>query len=490
MNHPRKETMTLLAYGFLTASEEAAAREHLAQCAACKAEWTAARGEATAVKAAFEPAPVARPRLVAWWPAAAGFAAALLGGMLIHAFSGGGKASETSPRPVSERRAGTLANRVPSDGLELRYRGEGTTYTVRGPADWRLEDGIILVENLGPARAKVETPVAEVFLEVGARAWVRSNPGETSVLLYTGYAQAIAAGETVNLKSGDAIAVVPGQAPVLLRESDDSAARLSALRDRIAALEHSVAALRNNAADPESPEAVGNWLAKQAAQGRMMGVDQKVGEELGRLWSRVIRESGVTPAELEAGTAREKLIAGYLEGRGCPLSPEKRHVWDVEIASHDQAAQQYLQSRQELSGLEKALALARVAAGRGPRYAALLDDAQKKALAELDPAFRDWRQGFASVFKVVVGVEGPDKALEQVGMMSGGMSDVAKEIERSLLDGCLALHRDADPTDPAAEQVALLELLVKTRDRLVKDAGLAPARANGLLVNFVEGAKK
>ncbi len=483
MTHPTRETMALLAYGFLSPAEEAAARAHLAECPACHIEWSASRGEAASVKAAFEPAQSARLPFAAWWPAAAGFAAALVGGLVIHAMTGG-HVPGASQRPAAERAVLSSPVAPPRTGVVLRAEWAGARYRVQSEARWTLVEGNVLLANWGDSEAQVDTESSAVIFPIRAEVFIQEKRGESAVLCRQGSAKFVANRVTLDLGIGDAAAVVPGAPPVLLRASENADQRLKDLRDRIAALEHSVAALPRAGVDTESPAAVGAWLAKRSFD------DPKTGEELGRLWARTMREGGLTGAELEAGTAREELIAGFLEARGCPLSAEKRAAWDAEMADHARAWQQYVEARPKLSGLDKALAQARVAAGRGPRYDALLDDTQRKALADLEPAFLGWRGRFAPVFNVVVGIGGPEKALEQVGAMAGGMPDRAKEIEREMLDACLALHRSADPLDPAGEQAALLDLLATTRDRLVNDAGLAPERANSLLVNFVEGAKK
>lgn len=483
MNHPSRETLTLLAYGFLDSSEEAAARAHLAECPSCRADWAASRGEASAVKSAFEPAVASRR--TSWWPALAGMAASVLIGL---ALSGSEHASFKQKRDSAAERVANTAPTPP--GLSVTGEWAGAQIRRKGSGDVGLDDGRIMLSYWGGGTGVVFTPEANVTLCAGTSLIADVQLGETRIVVHAGSCILCANGAQSELKAWDAAAVPHGRPPVILRAEEDPAPRLAALNDRFAALERRIASLpARTDFSSETPEGVGRWLAHAVIAGRRLEEDVAMSEELGRLWSRAMRRDGVSAREIEAGSARERLLAGYFEVR-CPLSDEKTRAWWQLINQHESAWREFLRERKSLTGLERALAAARVAAKRGPEYDSLLESAQAAAVAELGATFRDWRRGFAPVFDIVVGIGGPEKALEAAAG-PGGMPAGAAPIMREHLDACLALHRDFGGSgDPAGEQVRVIELLIKTRDRLVNELGYSRESASARVVNFVEGASK
>lgn len=375
-------------------------------------------------------------------------------------------------------------------GLTVTGEWAGAQIRRKSANEIGLDDGRILVSFWGAEQGTISTPEATVLLTVRASTLVDVRDGETRIIWREGDGRLRTGTSDTELHAGDAAAVRYGETPVVLRIGTDPASQLATLRDRVAALEHRVASLPADAeSDADTPEGVGRWLGRAVDKGRKLEEDKAMADTLSRLWSREIRKSGVSAREIEAGPARERLMAGYFEVRA-PFSPEKKLAWLALIQQHETAWAAFLRERKSLTGLDRALAAARVADRRGPKYDALLEFGQTAAVAELDAAFREWRRGFAPVFNIVVGIGGPEKALEAAAG-PGGMPAGAVPIMREHLEACLALHADFKGSgDPAGEQVRLIELLIKTRDRLFHELGYSLESASARVVNFVEGDSK
>ncbi|MBI2919608.1 MAG: zf-HC2 domain-containing protein [Planctomycetes bacterium] len=474
MNHPGHETLALLAYGFLPAEEETAVRAHLADCPECRAEWEAGSRERSAVGAAFEGAGASAKK--SWMPLWAGLAA----GALLTAAAWG--------------MVGQMKPQDPDAPEETAARGRTVTEDTPEWIGWQpfmtLEDGVAEMKggyfNFGRDVRELRVGDARV-LNDGAefRAYASFLEYESlAVEILDGEVTLSTGREKLSLRRGDLAGILPGGRAYVARDGTSLPDEETRLQTRFVALQRALAARKAGTAsgDLGRPEDIGRWMGRQIATGRSLARSEALAGELAALWDREMSATSSTRVEIQVGPARERFLAGYLDARGMPLP---NAAWSVLLEEHTATWDAYRRGRGELGKLERALAAVRASAGWEERFQALLDDGGRAALADVAPAFRDWRKEFVPVFRVPVAADGVEKYMDLQAAHIGKDEDgEAREILREHIAGCFEIHRAKQP--PAEEQERILELLIETRRRLVADAKLTEAVADFLLADYRE----
>ena len=482
MTHLDRETIALLAYGFLEPDVEKRALEHVAACAECRAERDAAARERGAVKAAFEgPAAVKK----GWWPMVAGFVLAAAAGWLVMVAVGRDSGMEVEREVFAKR----VAPEKPPAGNA--WFEPGSMYFFPG-SSIRLLSG----------RARLDRCSREVTTENAVFRPVQSSfevirsasDNATTASVLSGQVQVTSKGGVAGLVPDDVVAVLGEGAPVVLAAGTDPQKAVALRRARLGELRQQLSARQAVpvATDPGSPEDIGRWLARQIAAGRKPGKSKALDEEMRGLWERELRRDEATFAEMQVGPARERLIVAYLDARGYSLSAAQRPAWEILRTRAEAALRDHLASRSTKNSLERAVFAARACSGLTADFDRLLTAEQRAAADELAPFFAGWRTDFMPVFRVVVRETEKEKFFELLSKsLTGDEAERSREIVVAMVDGCVAAHREwRGKDDPLGEQIAVLDVLVRARQRLLEEAKLGEGKANFLLADYIAAEEK
>ncbi|MBI2919910.1 MAG: hypothetical protein HYY18_02365 [Planctomycetes bacterium] len=375
MTHPSRETLALLAYGFLDEGEAAAAGAHVGGCAACRAEREARQREREAVKAAFEPA-----AQVSWRPFWMGAAAAALLAVSVWGLT----------RPAEERASAGTA-RSPDSWMWAR-EGSGTRVLEDGAVE-QIDGRVFYDDEWAPRDRRVRA--AHVTFESAGSGGIRmevlmrpevkgATAGIVAVAVAAGIVLMKSEGAEVRLGPGDSAAVEAGSPPVVLRAGEDGSAERRALEARLEELRKGIAARRAAPAPATvlpTPRDFARGLAKALRDFGTPDRKMALQNSLGNYRSALAAEMGVTPNEVGFSPAIDRLFAGLLEAAGLPLEEEAQAALERMLAEQDGFWNDYRARRGEWTELERFAAGVRPSVRWEQELAALLNEDQKKFLS-------------------------------------------------------------------------------------------------------------